>query len=123
MHSAVYATNPRAAADVAIKFLRNQITNVHPREVMDIDEEAFRIGLLNHYLPNDDLLQKATEIARQIAENDPRMVQGIKEIMIDNVGDAWRRMFDKEGEALSGKLTPTPILEGFKDFLNRKGLT
>lgn len=86
-------------------------------------EEAFRIGLLNHLVPNDDLLQQATEIASQIAENDPRMVQGIKEIMIDNVGDAWRRMFDKEGEALSGKLTPTPILEGFKDFLDRKGLT
>ena len=86
-------------------------------------EEALRIGLLNHLVPNTQLLEKATEIARQIAENDPRMVQGIKEIMIGNVGDPWRRMFDKEGEALSGKLTPTPILEEFKDFLDRKGVT
>ena len=47
MHSAVYATNPQTAADVAIKFLSNQITDIHPREVMDIDEEAFRIGTLS----------------------------------------------------------------------------
>ena len=43
MHSAVYATSPRAAADLALHALRSDI-DARPREVMDIDEEAFRAG-------------------------------------------------------------------------------
>lgn len=44
IHSAVYATTPAAAGDVAALFLRDQPAAVQLREgeVMDIDEEAFR---------------------------------------------------------------------------------
>ena len=84
-------------------------------------EEAYRIGLLNHLVSADELMPKAMEIARQIAVNDPRMVQGIKEIMMDNVGDSWRGMYDNEAKARDGKLSATPVEEGFKEFLDRKG--
>ena len=47
MHSAVYATSPRAAAEVAIGFLTGRVTEVREAEVMDIDEEAFRAGTLS----------------------------------------------------------------------------
>ena len=54
MHSAVYATSPRAAADLALRAL-TQDTEARPREVMDIDEEAFRAGAVSArlygYLP------------------------------------------------------------------------
>ena len=43
MHSAVYATSPRAAADLALRALAREI-EARPREVMDIDERAFREG-------------------------------------------------------------------------------
>jgi predicted polyphosphate/ATP-dependent NAD kinase len=39
MHSAVYASTPRAAGDLAARFLRGGIA-VRPAEVMDIDEDA-----------------------------------------------------------------------------------
>lgn len=84
-------------------------------------EEALRIGLLNHLVSADELMPKAMELARQIAEADARMVQGIKEIMMDNVGSGWRGMHDRESAAQRGKLSPTPVEEGFKDFITRKG--
>ena len=46
MHSAVYATSPRAAADLALRALTQEI-EARPREVMDIDEEAFRAGAVS----------------------------------------------------------------------------
>ena len=84
-------------------------------------EEAYRIGLLNHLVASDQLMPKAMEVAARIAENDPRMVQGIKELMIEDVGAGWERMFRAEMEAQDGRLQPTPALEGFSEFLDRKG--
>ena len=84
-------------------------------------EEAYRMGLLNRLVSSSELMRTAVEIGRQIAENDPRMVQGIKELLIGNVGDGWKRMHENEVEAQAGKLEPTPVLEGFRDFLERKG--
>lgn len=84
-------------------------------------DEAFQIGLLNHLVSPDELMPKAMGIARLIAANDPRMVQGIKELMMDDVGEGWRRMYDNEAQAQKGKLSPTPVEEGFADFIVRKG--
>jgi len=84
-------------------------------------EEAFRIGLLNHLVSADELMPKAMEIARQIVVNDARMVQGIKELMFEDVGATFRGMYDNEARARDGKLSATPVEEGFKDFLDRKG--
>ena len=61
------------------------------------------------------------EIAKLIAANDARMVQGIKELMIDDVGEGWRWMHDNEAIAQKGKLAPTPVEEGFAEFIARKG--
>lgn len=84
-------------------------------------EEALRIGLLNHLVPADQLMDKAMELAQLIAANDPRMVQGVKDLLIDDIGAPWRDHYDNELEAQKVKLAPTPVLEGFKPFLDRKG--
>ena len=84
-------------------------------------EEAYRIGLLNRLVPSEQLMCKAMEIASQVADNDPRMVQGMKQLMIDHVGARWKQMYDQERRALEGRLKPAPVLEGFKEFLDKKG--
>ena len=84
-------------------------------------DEAYRIGLLNHLVRSDQLMDKATETARLIASNDPRMVQGVKELLLRDVGSDWEGMYRNENQARAGSLAPTPVLEGFKDFLERKG--
>jgi enoyl-CoA hydratase len=72
----------------------------HARELAftgaDIDaDRALRIGLVNDvYESNDALLDAARKIARQIAENPPLVVQGIKQVMNHCDGKTVR-----EGEA------------------------
>ena len=43
IHSAVYATHPRHAGELAAAYLHGE-AELHDAEVMDIDEEAFRAG-------------------------------------------------------------------------------
>jgi predicted polyphosphate/ATP-dependent NAD kinase len=47
IHSAVYATNPRSAGDLAAFYLQGRVVSLREAEVMDIDEEAFRQGALS----------------------------------------------------------------------------
>jgi len=46
IHSAVYAVTPRLAGEVAEMFLKGQLMNIREAEVMDIDEDAFRSGVV-----------------------------------------------------------------------------
>jgi len=86
-------------------------------------EEAERIGLLNQVVPSSQLLDSAIAMAKQIGENDPRMVQGIKKLLDDDVGAPWRERFDAEHNARKNKLKANSPREGFKAFLDRKGIS
>jgi predicted polyphosphate/ATP-dependent NAD kinase len=46
IHSAVFATNPRSAGDLALLVLQGRALRRREAEVMDIDEEAFRQGIV-----------------------------------------------------------------------------
>jgi 2-(1,2-epoxy-1,2-dihydrophenyl)acetyl-CoA isomerase len=84
-------------------------------------EDALQIGLLNKIVPADQLLDAAIEMGRQISGNTPEMVQGIKQILLDDIGRAWHEMYAAEREILSTTHRPSSVAEGFKDFLARKG--
>ena len=47
IHSAVYATNPKSAGDLAISYLQGKTTALREAEVMDINEQAFRQGIVS----------------------------------------------------------------------------
>jgi enoyl-CoA hydratase/carnithine racemase len=84
-------------------------------------DEAERIGLLNQVVPSTKLRDAALEMAASIAKNDPRMVQGIKRLLHEDIGMPWRERYDNEEVARGTWLTSAPVREGFKDFLSRKG--
>ena len=85
-------------------------------------EEAERIGLLNQVVPSKELLDTALQMGRLISENDPRMVQGIKRLLHEDIGLSWRQRFDGELNARQTTLKPNHPREGFRDFLQRKGM-
>jgi enoyl-CoA hydratase/carnithine racemase len=84
-------------------------------------EEAERIGLLNQVVPSGKLIETCVEIARQIAKNDARMVQGIKKLLHEGAGMNFRERYDLEDEARGTWLLAGHPRDGFKDFLARKG--
>jgi enoyl-CoA hydratase/carnithine racemase len=86
-------------------------------------EEAERLGLLNQIVPAASLREAALDMARMIAANDARMVQGIKRLLHEDIGMGWREQFDNEETARATWLTSAHPREGFKDFLSRKGQT
>ena len=47
IHSAVYATHPRSAGELAALYLQGRVSGLREAEVMDIDEEAFRQNALS----------------------------------------------------------------------------
>jgi enoyl-CoA hydratase/carnithine racemase len=84
-------------------------------------EEAERIGLLNQVVPSAKLLETCVEIARMIAKNDARMVQGIKRLLHEGAGLSWEERYDLEDDARATRLQAGHPRDGFKDFLARKG--
>lgn len=67
MHSAVYATIPRAAGEAAAHFLTLAAAKCREAEVMDIDEDAFRGGRVSARLYGMLLIPDA-----------PRLIQNLK---------------------------------------------
>ncbi|MCF6465262.1 ATP-NAD kinase family protein [Clostridium sp. Cult2] len=44
IHSGVYANHPKSAGEIALKYLQGREIEIKEMEVMDIDEDAFRMG-------------------------------------------------------------------------------
>ena len=84
-------------------------------------EEAEKIGLLNQIVPAAKLRESALDMARMIAGNDARMVQGIKRLLHEDIGLGWHERYENEEQARGTWLTSSHPREGFKDFLSRKG--
>src|ERR1051325_1768954 len=75
-------------------------------------EEALRIGLLNEIVPVAQLRDAAIDMARLISENDPRMVQGIKRLVHEDIGMPWPERFQNEQRARKTSLKANSPREG-----------
>jgi enoyl-CoA hydratase/carnithine racemase len=83
-------------------------------------DEAFRIGLLHHQVPSEELLAKAIESGELIAKNHVGSVQGIKVLLNEQIGMGLEEMYRNEQEARETRFPPLSVDEGFRDFLSRK---
>lgn len=129
MESAVFSINPEAAAFLAFKFLREGLPTVE-REVVDVDEEAYRKGVLRTKLygylkvPNDsNLLQGAKapspstedekEIQRSIAKY---VVEGMDEGTFYIIGPGTTAKAVLRELGLEGNLLGVDVIKGKKLF-------
>ncbi|WFA08711.1 ATP-NAD kinase family protein [Tissierella sp. Yu-01] len=112
IHSGVYANHPKSAGEIALRYLEGDL-DTKDAEVMDIDEEAFRDGVVTAklygymkipYIPELVQNQKSGGIA---TEED--VLKGIAEKIIE--------IMDNEPETLfivGSGTTLRPIMEGLE---------
>ncbi len=84
-------------------------------------EESYHIGLLNHLVPSDQLLEKAVEAGAGIAKNRIQSVANIKQMLLEHTGQSIDDQYRNENEARQDRFQGLSVEEGFKDFLERKG--
>ena len=90
MHSAVFAVNPEAAAQIVKEFLFEGLP-LKEAEVMDVDEEAFRKGRVSAELygymlvPYEPFLIQGFKIASPITESELRNQAAIAIYIIENM--------------------------------------
>ena len=74
IHSAVYAINPQSAGDVVVQYIQGKVTQTREAEVMDIDEDAFREGIVTARLygylkvPNERTMVQNLKSGRGLGE-------------------------------------------------------
>ncbi len=92
MHSAVFAIEPKAAARIVYRFLRRHLP-LWEAEVLDIDEEAFRMGRVSAKLhgymlsPYEPRLIQGAKIASPITESELRNQAAIGVYVTESMED------------------------------------
>src|SRR5271169_1251965 len=84
-------------------------------------EEAFRIGLLNHLVPREQLRAKTMELARMIAGNNRASVIGIKALLLDQMGQNLEQQWTKERHYTTHVVRGAKAEEAFPEFIARRG--
>ena len=84
-------------------------------------DEAYHMGLLNHLVPKEDLMEKALEVASGIAKNRSEGLANIKQMLFEHTGKPMEEQFWNEVNSRQGRFRGLTVEEGFKEFLDRKG--
>ena len=84
-------------------------------------EESYRIGLLNHLVPCDQLRAKTMELATTIAGHRRESVMGIKDLLLQHKGSTLEQMWANEKDFTTNKVRGYGVEEAFPEFLSRKG--
>jgi enoyl-CoA hydratase/carnithine racemase len=85
-------------------------------------EEAYRIGLLNHLVPREQLRAKTMEIAKMIAANHRGAVIGIKSLMLQQMTQNLEEQFETELNYGKNVMRGAKAKDAFPEFISRKGL-
>ncbi|MGE0826946.1 MAG: enoyl-CoA hydratase/isomerase family protein [Candidatus Binatia bacterium] len=83
-------------------------------------QEAYRIGLINYVVPADQVMLKAEELARKIADNGPIAVRKIKETVLRALSVSLDEGFKIENEAAREVLATEDAKEGPRAFMEKR---
>ena len=85
-------------------------------------EEAYRIGLLNHLVPKDQLRAKTMELAKTIAGNHREAVIGVKALLLKQMTQDLEAQWDEERRYTTQIMRNAKAREAFPEFMARKGI-
>lgn len=83
--------------------------------------EAFRIGLLNHLVPREELRAKTMELARMIAGNNRAAVIGVKALLLKQMAQTLEQQYDEERDYTTHVVRGARAEEAFPEFIARHG--
>jgi enoyl-CoA hydratase len=84
-------------------------------------EEAWRIGLLNHLVPREQLRAKTMELARMISANNRAAVTGIKVLLLKQKAQGLEQQWTEERDYMTHVVRGARAEEAFPEFIARKG--
>jgi enoyl-CoA hydratase len=84
-------------------------------------EEAYRIGLLNHLVPRDQLRAKTMELARMIAGNNRAAVIGIKALLLKQKAQSLEQQWAEERHYTTHVVRGAKAEDAFPEFIARRG--
>jgi Enoyl-CoA hydratase/isomerase/Aminotransferase class-V len=84
-------------------------------------EEAYRIGLLNHLVPRDQLRAKTMELARMIAGNNRAAVMGIKTLLLKQMTQSLEEQWAEERHFTTHVVGGAKAEDAFPEFIARHG--
>ncbi|TMK29133.1 MAG: hypothetical protein E6G69_12975, partial [Alphaproteobacteria bacterium] len=84
-------------------------------------EEAYRIGLLNHLVPREQLRAKTMELGRMIAGNNRGAVSGIKRLLLRQMAQDLEGQWQEERDFAKNEFENAKAEEAFPEFIARKG--
>ena len=82
--------------------------------------EALRIGLVQEVWPNDQLQQKALELAHELASQPPLAVQGVLKTIIEGEDATLDEALALEREAVHFTTGTNHAIEGYMAFLEKR---
>ena len=83
-------------------------------------QEAWRIGLINYVVPQENLMAKAEELATTIAANGPFAVRKIKEAVRRCSGRPYEEAFRIENELAAEVMKTEDAKEGPRAFMEKR---
>ena len=137
IHSAVYAINPKTAGDLVVQYLEGKVKDLKISEVMDIDEDAFRKGVVTAklygylHVPNEKRMVQNMKSGRGYSEE--AALDQLSRYFADKMapdtlyivgtGSTTKKILDKLGE--KGTLLGVDLVYGRKIVakdVNEKGI-
>ena len=83
-------------------------------------QEAYRIGLINYVVPAAQVMPKAEELARKIADNGPVAVRKLKETVLRALSVSPEEGFQIENESAREVLASEDAKEGPRAFMEKR---
>jgi enoyl-CoA hydratase len=109
----------------SISRLPRQIPYAKAMEILLLGEsfsarEALAMGLVNYVVPHHELMAKARELARKLAENGPLAIRKIKEGVVRTSGVPLDQALAIEDEVSAAVLTSRDAREGPRAFKEKR---